>query len=68
MTTETWTAESPGTGAYADVNGVHLRDGDWDGSGRPEGGHALAVIPGETHYSIFASPLLAEAAVAFLHR
>jgi pimeloyl-ACP methyl ester carboxylesterase len=48
--------------------GGSQRDGDWDGSGRPEGGHALAVIPGETHYSIFASPLLAEAAVAFLDR
>ena len=44
------------------------RDGNWDGSGRPEGGHALAIIPGETHYSIFASPLLARAAIAFLDR
>jgi pimeloyl-ACP methyl ester carboxylesterase len=42
------------------------RDGNWDGSGRPDGGHALAIIPGETHYSIFASPLLAAAANAFL--
>jgi pimeloyl-ACP methyl ester carboxylesterase len=44
------------------------RDANWDGSGRPDGGHALAIIPGETHYSIFMSPLLAQAAVAFLDR
>jgi pimeloyl-ACP methyl ester carboxylesterase len=44
------------------------RDGSWDGSGRPDGGHALAIIPGETHYSIFASPLLARAAIAFLDK
>ncbi|HJW22002.1 MAG TPA: alpha/beta fold hydrolase [Candidatus Limnocylindrales bacterium] len=42
------------------------RDGNWDGSGRPDGGHAFAVIPGETHYSIFASPQLVAAAKAFL--
>ena len=48
--------------------GGNQRDGNWDGSGRPEGGHALAVIPGETHYSIFASPLLVAAAMAFLDR
>ncbi len=34
--------------------------------GRPKGGHALAIIPGETHYSIFASPVLAAAALSFL--
>ena len=44
------------------------RDGNWDGSGRPDGGHALAIMPGETHYSIFASPLLAQAAIAFLEK
>jgi len=44
------------------------RDGNWDGSGRPAGGHALAIIPGETHYSIFASPVLAQAAIGFLER
>jgi hypothetical protein len=36
------------------------------GEGRPANGHALAILPGLTHYSIFASPLLAEAAIAFL--
>jgi pimeloyl-ACP methyl ester carboxylesterase len=44
------------------------RDGGWDGSGRPDGGHAFAVIPGETHYSVFASPLLVATAKAFLDR
>jgi pimeloyl-ACP methyl ester carboxylesterase len=42
------------------------RDGGWMGEGRPKGGHALAIIPGETHYSVFASPVLAVAALAFL--
>jgi pimeloyl-ACP methyl ester carboxylesterase len=42
------------------------RDGGWMGEGRPRNGNALAVIPGVTHYSIFASPLLAAAALAFL--
>jgi pimeloyl-ACP methyl ester carboxylesterase len=42
------------------------RDGGWMGEGRPKGGHALAILPGLTHYSIFASPLLAAAAIAFL--
>jgi pimeloyl-ACP methyl ester carboxylesterase len=42
------------------------RDGGWMGEGRPKGGHALAILPGLTHYSIFASPLLAAAATSFL--
>ena len=42
------------------------RDGGWTGEGRPAGGHALAILPGLTHYDIFGSPLLAAAAVAFL--
>ncbi|MBV9870065.1 MAG: hypothetical protein JO214_05535, partial [Frankiaceae bacterium] len=42
------------------------RDGGWMGEGRPTGGHALAILPGLTHYSIGASPLLAETALAFL--
>jgi pimeloyl-ACP methyl ester carboxylesterase len=42
-----------------------LRDGGWMGEGRPKGGHALAILPGLTHYNIFASPLLAQAALAF---
>jgi pimeloyl-ACP methyl ester carboxylesterase len=42
-----------------------LRDGGWQGEGRPKGGHALAILPGLTHYNIIESPLLAEAALAF---
>jgi len=42
------------------------RDGGWMGEGRPAGGHALAILPGLTHYTIFASPVLAAAALAFL--
>jgi pimeloyl-ACP methyl ester carboxylesterase len=43
-----------------------LRDGGWMGEGRPKGGHALAILPGLTHYNVFMSPLFAAAAVAFL--
>ena len=43
-----------------------LRDGGWMGEGRPAGGHALAILPGVTHYNIVESPLLAAAATAFL--
>jgi pimeloyl-ACP methyl ester carboxylesterase len=43
-----------------------LRDGGWMGEGRPTGGHALAILPGLTHYNVFASPLLAAAAISFL--
>jgi pimeloyl-ACP methyl ester carboxylesterase len=43
-----------------------LRDGGWMGEGRPKGGHALAILPGLTHYNIFSSPLLANAILAFL--
>lgn len=42
------------------------RDGGWMGEGRPEGGHALAILPGLTHYNIFSSPLLAQVALACL--
>jgi pimeloyl-ACP methyl ester carboxylesterase len=43
-----------------------LRDGGWMGEGRPKGGHALAVIPGTTHYNVFASRLMAEATLSFI--
>lgn len=43
-----------------------VRDGGWGAEGRPRGGHALAILPGLTHYDIFASPLLAAAVLAFL--
>ena len=47
-----WTTEAKGTGR---------RDGGWLGEGRPVGGSALAILPGLTHYNIFASPILAAA-------
>src|SRR6059058_4913026 len=43
-----------------------LRDGGWMGEGRPKGGHALAVLPGLTHYNLGASPLLATVALDFI--
>jgi pimeloyl-ACP methyl ester carboxylesterase len=43
-----------------------VRDGGWMGEGRPKGGHALAILPGLTHYSIFCSPAFASATLAFL--
>jgi pimeloyl-ACP methyl ester carboxylesterase len=43
-----------------------LRDGGWMGEGRPKGGHALAILPGLTHYNIAISPLLAAVTLAFL--
>jgi pimeloyl-ACP methyl ester carboxylesterase len=54
---------------YVEVFGLldgGKRDGGWMGEGRPSGGHALAILPGLTHYSIGASPLLAAATLAFL--
>ncbi len=42
------------------------RDGGWMGEGRPKGGHALAILPGLTHYNVAMSPLLAQVALAFL--
>jgi pimeloyl-ACP methyl ester carboxylesterase len=44
--------------------GGGLRDASWDGSGRPKG--RLAVLPGTTHYDIFASPALPAAVIPFL--
>jgi hypothetical protein len=43
-----------------------LRDGGWMGEGRPKGGHALAILPGLTHYNLFASPLFTAATLSFL--
>jgi len=42
------------------------RDGGWMGEGRPNGGHALAIIPGATHYDVGESPLFAAAVLDFL--
>ena len=43
-----------------------LRDGGWMGEGRPKGGHALAILPGLTHYNLGMSPLFATVTLAFL--
>jgi len=43
-----------------------LRDGGWMGEGRPKGGHALAVLPGLTHYNLGMSPLFAAVTLEFL--
>ena len=43
-----------------------LRDGGWMGEGRPKGGHALAILPGLTHYNLGTSPLFAAVALSFL--
>jgi pimeloyl-ACP methyl ester carboxylesterase len=43
-----------------------LRDGGWAGEGRPKGGHALAILPGLTHYNLGMSPLFAAVILAFL--
>ncbi len=54
---------------YVEVFGLldgGKRDGGWMGEGRPKGGHALAILPGLTHYTIFSSPLLADVGLSFL--
>ncbi|WP_229072723.1 alpha/beta fold hydrolase [Actinoplanes sp. DH11] len=43
-----------------------LRDGGWMGEGRPKGGHALAILPGLTHYDLVMSPLFAATALGFI--
>jgi pimeloyl-ACP methyl ester carboxylesterase len=43
-----------------------LRDGGWMGEGRPKGGHALAILPGLTHYNVAISPLFVAVTLAFL--
>ena len=40
------------------------RDGGWDGSGRPKS--RLAILPGLTHYTIFADTSIAAIAIPFL--
>jgi pimeloyl-ACP methyl ester carboxylesterase len=43
-----------------------LRDGGWMGESRPKGGHALAILPGLTHYNLAVSPLFAAVTLDFL--
>ena len=40
------------------------RDGGWDGSGRPKS--RLAILPGQTHYTLFSAPVLAATVIPFL--
>ena len=44
--------------------GGGMRDGGWDGSGRPTS--QLAILPGLTHYPIFNSPAVTSAVIPFL--
>ena len=46
------------------LRGGGQRDAGWDGSGMSQS--RLAILPSTTHYSIFASPLLASLAISFL--
>jgi len=43
-----------------------LRDGGWMGENRPKGGHALAILPGLTHYNLGTSPLFAAVILNFI--
>jgi pimeloyl-ACP methyl ester carboxylesterase len=54
---------------YVEVFGLldgGKRDGGWMGEGRPKGGHALAILPGLTHYNVGDSALLATVVNEFL--
>jgi pimeloyl-ACP methyl ester carboxylesterase len=54
---------------YVEVFGLlggGQRDGGWMGEGRPAGGHALAILPGLTHYNMAASPLTAAVTLSFI--
>jgi pimeloyl-ACP methyl ester carboxylesterase len=46
--------------------GGGVRDGGWMGEGRADGGHALAIVPRMTHYSMAESPLFAAITLTFL--
>ncbi len=45
--------------------GGGLRDGGWDGSGRPKNAR-LAILPGLTHYNIFADTSVVATVIPFL--
>ena len=49
---------------YASVGALDTRDGGWDGSGITR--HRIAILPGETHYTIFLSDALVRIEQAFL--
>jgi len=77
-TAETERLQTPTMLVFADADSVRpahivefygllgggLRDASWDGSLRPTA--RLAILPGTTHYDIYASPALAPAVTAFL--
>ena len=44
--------------------GGGLRDAGWDGSAQPT--NQLAILPGQSHYDILASPLLVPVVSSFL--
>jgi len=66
--------------AFADADGVMpdhaveffkllgggLKDAGWDGSGRPAS--QLAIVPGQTHYDLFMSPVLSGVIISFLDK
>lgn len=49
---------------FFELLGGGLTDAGWDGANMNQ--NRLAILPGETHYSIFMSPKLADAALAFI--
>ena len=49
---------------FFELVGGGKRDGSWDGSGITK--HRLAILPGETHYTIFLSEALVQVVRAFL--
>jgi pimeloyl-ACP methyl ester carboxylesterase len=49
---------------FFELLGGGKKDGDWDGSGMSSA--RLAILPGQTHYTIFSSPALASTVTLFL--
>jgi hypothetical protein len=49
---------------FFELLGGGTRDGSWNGSGITR--HRLAILPGETHYTIFLSDALVRIVGAFL--
>lgn len=50
---------------FFELLGGGKKDGSWDGSGISNA--RLAILPGLTHYNIFASPALLSTVTPFLH-
>lgn len=51
---------------FFELLGGGKRDGSWDGSGMTP--HRLWIVPGQTHYTIFMDPAIAQPIVQFLDR